>query len=90
MEETWRRYRAITIQQERKVHAALQYAASFHCIVEESQKCEELKPIAEEKKVEARKHRLEWCATAGKYRCMRCGRDSNNIHNILGNVRTAR
>ena len=28
--------RAITIQQERKVHAALQYAASFHCLVEES------------------------------------------------------
>ena len=36
--------RAITIQQQ--VYAALQYAASFHCLVEEWKDCEELKPKA--------------------------------------------
>ena len=36
---------AKTIQQEREeVHAALQHAASFHCLVEEWKECEELKP----------------------------------------------
>ena len=37
--------RAITIQQEREeVDAALEYAASFHCLVEEWKDCEELRP----------------------------------------------
>ena len=35
---------------EREVHAALQYAASFHCLVEEWKDCEELKPKPKEKK----------------------------------------
>ena len=35
--------RASTVQQRREeVFAALQYAASFHCLVEEWQDCEEL------------------------------------------------
>ena len=34
--------RPITIQQEREeVHAAMQYAAGFHCLVEEWKDCEE-------------------------------------------------
>ena len=35
--------RAQTVQQEREVYAAQQYAASFHCLVEEWKDCEELK-----------------------------------------------
>ena len=42
--------RAETIKQEREeVYAALQYAASFHCLVEEWKDCEELKPKPKEK-----------------------------------------
>ena len=41
--------RASTIQQEREeVHAALQYAASLNCLVEEWKDCEELKQKAKE------------------------------------------
>ena len=72
--------RASTVQQERErererereVYAALQYAASFHCLVEDWRNCEELKPKPKEKwtfvdkKSEARKHRTEWCALANK------------------------
>ena len=75
--------RAETMQQEREVvYAALQYAASFHCLVEERKDCEELKPKPKEKwrfldqKREDTKHRTEWFAQANKYRCMRCGRSS--------------
>ena len=40
---------AKTIEQEREeVYAALQYAASFHCLVEEWNHCEELKPPPKE------------------------------------------
>ena len=47
--------------------------------------CEELglKPkekwVFVNKKVEAKKHRTEWCAAANKYECMRCGRSSKNM-----------
>ena len=42
--------RAKTVQQEREeVYAAVQYAASFHCLVEEWNDCEELKPKPKEK-----------------------------------------
>ena len=42
--------RAKTMQQEREeVYAALQYAASFHCLVEEWKDCAELKPKPKEK-----------------------------------------
>ena len=60
----------------------MQYAASFHFLVEKWKDCEELKPQPKEKwifvdkKRESTKHRTEWCATASKYRCMRCGRES--------------
>ena len=59
--------RAITIQQERKeVFAALQYEASFHCLVEEWKDCEGLRPKPNEqfafflnKQGKAKKHRTE-------------------------------
>ena len=66
--------RAKTVKQEREeVRAALQYAANFHCLVEEWKDCEELKPKPKEKwifvdkKREETKHRTEWCAEANKY-----------------------
>ena len=75
--------RTETMQHEREeVYAALQYAASFHCVVEQWKDCEELKPKPKEKRIfvdkksEESKHRTEWCAEADKYRCMRCGRGS--------------
>ena len=78
--------RAGTVQQEREeVFAALQYAASFHCLVEELQDCEELEPKPQEKwtfankKGKAQKHHTEWCAIAHKYRCVRCGKSSKNM-----------
>ena len=53
-----------TLKQEREeVYVALQYAASFHCLVEERKDCEELKPKRKEKwsfvdkKNEGTKHR---------------------------------
>ena len=61
---------------------AFQYAANFHCLVEEWKDCEELKPkpreklILVEKKSENTMHRTERCAEANKYRCMRCERGS--------------
>ena len=60
-----------------EVYAALQYAASLHCLVEEWRGCEELEPNPKErwtfvnKTMEARMHRMEWCAAANTYRCMR-------------------
>ena len=78
--------RAETMQQEREeVYAALQCAASFHCVVEQWKDCEELKPKPKEKwtfvdkKREETKHRTEWCAEADRYRCMRCGRGSKHM-----------
>ena len=75
--------KAETMQQERdEVYAALQYAASFHCLVQQWKDCEELKPKPKEKwifvdkKSEETKHRTEWCAGTGRYRCMRCGKGS--------------
>ena len=47
-----------------------QYAASFHCLVEQWKDCEELRPKPKEKwfawKRRA-KHRTEWCAEANKF-----------------------
>ena len=75
-----------TMQQEREeVCAALQCAASFHCLVEHWKDCEELKPKPREKwiftdqKREEAKHWTEWCAEANWYRCMRCGRGSKYL-----------
>ena len=67
-------------QKRELVYVALQYAASFHCLVEEWKDCEEFKPKPKEKwrfvdrKSEGMKHRTEWCAEANRYRCVRCGR----------------
>ena len=67
-----------TVQQEREdVFAALQYAASFHCLVEEKKDCEELKPkLSLTRKMNNLSIGREWCAQAKKYRCMRCGKGS--------------
>ena len=60
----------------------MQYAASFHCLMEEWKDCEKLQPKLKEKWSfvdkwsEVMKHRTEWCAEAGGHRCMRCGRGS--------------
>ena len=69
--------RAETIQQEREeVYAALKYAASFHCLVQQWKDCGQAEAEAKEKwifvdqKKEETKHRKEWCAEADKYRCM--------------------
>ena len=67
--------RVKTMQQEREeVYAALQYAASFHCLVHRPKPKE--KWVFVEKEWENTKHRTEWCAEADKYRCVRCGRGS--------------
>ena len=77
---------AMTVQQEREgVFAALQYAASFHCLVNTWEDCEEFIPKPEgkwtfvDRKGEAKKHRPEWCAAIRKYRCMTCGRSSKHM-----------
>ena len=52
-----------TVQQEREeVNAALQYAVSFRCLVDEWQECEEPNPKPKEKStfVNTKKHRTEW------------------------------
>ena len=53
-EERWeevsrRRQEQARSSRKEKVYAALQYAASFHCLVEEWKDCEELKPQPKEK-----------------------------------------
>ena len=64
------------------MYAALQYAASFRCLVEQRKDCEELKPKPKEKwtfvdqKRDETKHRTEWCAEADRHRCVRCGESS--------------
>ena len=75
--------RASTVQQKRKeAHAALQYAASLRCVLEEWHDCEDLKPkpkdnwTSVDKKKEASRHRTEWCAATRRCRCRRCGRSS--------------
>ena len=75
--------RAENMKQEREeVYVALQYAASFHCLVEEWKYCEELQSKPNEKwsfvdkRTEGMKHRTEWCAEANRHRCMSCGRGS--------------
>ena len=51
--------RAKTMQQEREeVFLALQYAASFHCLVEQQKDCEELKPKLKEKWVYVERARI--------------------------------
>ena len=51
-EEIWRKVRASPILQEREeVYATLQYAAGFHCLVEEWKECEELTPKAKQMRV---------------------------------------
>ena len=77
---------ASTVQKEREeVYAVLPHAASFQSLAEEWNDCVELLPKRKEtfffvnKNGEAKKHRTEWCATANKNRCTRCGRCSK-IH----------
>ena len=74
--------RAKAEQQEREeVFAALQYAASFHCSVEEWKDCEKLEPKLKEKLIFVEKKRGNETSNGvvcwtNKYRCTRCGRGS--------------
>ena len=76
------------------MYVALQYAASFLCLVEEWKDCEELKPKPKEKwsftdkKSEETKHRTEWCAEAERYRCTRCGSGSKYMKDARKMYRT--
>ena len=71
----------------------LQYAASFHCLVEEWRGCEELEPKPKEKwvfvdrEVESKNHRTQWCAATSRYRCLRCGRKQYEYEDARGGVR---
>ena len=50
MEEKWRRSAPARVSsEEMRFCAALQYAAGFHCLVEEWHCCEELKPKPKDK-----------------------------------------
>ena len=82
--------RAITIQLEQEdVYAALEHAGSFHCLVEEWIDCEDPTPKPKEKwvflnrKVEAKKHRTEWCcgSTQISMNEMRKKQQKNNMKN---------
>ena len=79
MEERWRRSEPpqFSLKKKEEVYAALPYAASFHCLVDEWQEWhdyEGLKPkpkdkcIFVDKKVEVVSHCTEWCAAASKHR----------------------
>ena len=74
-----------TKQEREEVYVALQYVANFHCLVEEWKDCEELRPKPKEKwsfvdkRRERMKHRTECCAEANSYRCMRCGKGSEDM-----------
>ena len=80
MKVLWRKRERKQGSRREEVYAALQCAASFHCLVEEWKDCEELKPELKEKcilvrrKREEMKHRTEWCAEADKYRRVGYGR----------------
>ena len=62
----WRKQERKLCSRKEEVCAALQYAASFHCQVEEWKDCDELKPkpkdklISVDQKKEETKHRTEW------------------------------
>ena len=77
--------RGSTVRQRREeVFAGLQHAASFRCLVEEWRDCEEIKAKAKREvdiswTVEAKTHRMEWCAVASKYRHTRCGRNREHV-----------
>ena len=71
--------RASTVHQEREdVYAAMQYAASFPCLVEDCQECEERKPKPKEKltlvdrEVESKKHLTG----------VVCGRRHKSLHEV--------
>ena len=70
-----------------RIYKTLQYAASFHCLVLERHDCEELKPMQKDKgafvdkKLEAQKHRTQWCAIVSKDRCMERGRSCKKMKN---------
>ena len=91
--------RADTVKQEREeVYVALQYAASFHCLMEEWKDCEELQPKLKEKcsfvekRSEGMKHRTEWCAEAAEegantWRCQVDVMDHNYCQKVWENGR---
>ena len=80
MNDTWQKQKQKLWSRKEKRCAAVQFAASFHCLLEQRTNCEELRPSRKtvlffmEKRSESMKHRAEWYAEADRYRCMRCGR----------------
>ena len=79
--------RAETMQQEREeVYAALQYAASFHCVVEQWKDCEELKRKLKEKWIFVdRKKGNEASNRVGvrkqkRYRCVQMHEDARKMY----------
>ena len=75
---SWRRQEQNTVQQERaEVYAALQYAASFHCLVKEQKDFEELKPQPKEQWTCGQAKRGNTasngmvCFSVSKYRCLK-------------------
>ena len=66
--DSWRRQDQKRFSRSEKWYPALQYAASFRCLVEDWKDCEELKPQPKDKwtfvdrKREETRHRTEWCA----------------------------
>ena len=86
MDEKWLRSGTAQFnKEEREVYAALQYAASCDCLVAEWHDCEEHKPKPKEQSglyrhnMEAKTHRTVWRAATRRYRCIRCGRNSNEV-----------
>ena len=70
-EGSWRkREQRQCSRSEKRCTQPLQYAASFHCLLEEWKDCAEVKPKAKRKvdfrgpEIEETKHRTEWCAEA--------------------------
>ena len=73
--------RHVEVQQKRDVAICSLFSLSGGGVAS----CEELRLEPKDKctfvdtKVEAKKHRTEWCVAASKYRCMRCVRNSKKM-----------
>ena len=72
-----------TVQETREeVYAVLLCVASVHCLVEEWEDSEELKPKPTNQ-WKQKEHRMKWCVGASKYRC-----DANQWQQTCANARS--
>ena len=83
MKESWRRKERVrSSRREKKGTQPCSRQPAFIVRWQNGRDCEELKPKSKDKwvfvakKREGKEHQTEWCATANKYLCMRCGRSS--------------